>query len=394
MRVRSGWRGPTEMEGFAFEAYAILKVIWWVLLGVLLTGIGVMVGMDMGVGTILRYVGRTDAERRVALNIVGPHWDGNQVWFILGGGAIFAAWPLVYATAFSGFYIVMLVLLWSMIVRPLGFEYRSKMPTERWRGAWDATLFISGFVPMLVFGAAVGNVLQGVPFHFDWRLTSYYTGSFISLFNPFAILCGLMSVALAVYMGGACLASGAADPVSARARRAALASGIAALVIFTIAGVWFSGMSGYQLVAGPAPEVAQTPLHQQVAYVPGAALANYAQHPALWAFPALAYVGLILGLLALAARRPLVGWWLGVLVWIGVMGTVGAAMFPFLMPSITNPSHSLSIWNSGSSLRTLSWMLGFTLLFMPLIVWYTSWAFWVMRGKIDPKQIEASEHAL
>ncbi|WP_454917997.1 cytochrome d ubiquinol oxidase subunit II [Xanthobacter sediminis] len=382
------------MDGFAFEAYAILKLVWWVLLGVLLTGIGVMVGMDMGVGTILRYVGRTDAERRVALNIIGPHWDGNQVWFILGGGAIFAAWPLVYATAFSGFYIVMLVLLWSMIVRPLGFEYRSKMPSERWRNAWDATLFVSGFVPMLVFGAAIGNVLQGVPFHFDWRLTSYYTGSFISLFNPFAILCGLMSVALAIYMGGACLASGATDPVSARARKAAITFGIAALVIFTVAGFWVGALSGYQLLSGPPPEAAQTPLHQQVVYVPGALLLNYMRQPLLWAFPALVYAGIVLGVVALALHRPLVAWWLGVLAWIGVIGTVGAAMFPFLMPSITNPSHSLTVWNSGSSLRTLAWMLGFTLVFMPLIVWYTSWAFWVMRGKVDVKQVETSDHAL
>ncbi|MDE2003558.1 MAG: cytochrome d ubiquinol oxidase subunit II, partial [Betaproteobacteria bacterium] len=178
------------------ETYLLLKLVWWVLLGVLLVGLAVMVGMDMGVGTILRHVGRTDTERRVVLNIVGPHWEGNQVWFVLGGGAIFAAWPLIYATAFSGFYVVMLLLLWTMIVRPLGFEYRSKLASAQWRGAWDWALFVSGFVPMLVFGAAVGNLLQGVPFHFDWNLTSRYTGSFAALLNPFALLCGLLSVAM------------------------------------------------------------------------------------------------------------------------------------------------------------------------------------------------------
>lgn len=382
------------MEGFAFEAYAILKVLWWVLLGVLLGGIGVMVGMDMGVGTILRYVGRTDSERRVALNVIGPHWDGNQVWFILGGGAIFAAWPLVYATAFSGFYIVMLLLLWSMIVRPLGFEYRGKMPSDGWRAAWDATLFISGFLPMVVFGAAVGNVLQGVPFNFDWRLRSFYTGSFIELFNPFAILCGLMSVSLAVYMGGCMLGRAAGEPVGARARTAAMVAAVAAIVLFTIGGFWVSNLSGYQLVAGPAAAAQQTPLHQQVAYVPGALLVNYVNHPILWVLPGLAYAGLILGLISLATRHPLVAWWFGVLVWAGVIGAVGASMFPFLMPSITHPSHSLTVWNSGSSLRTLGWMTGFTIVFMPLIIWYTSWAFWVMRGKVDVKQIETSDHAL
>lgn len=375
------------------ETYTILLVVWWVLLGVLLTGIGAMVGMDMGVGTLLRYVGRTDSERRVALNVIGPHWDGNQVWFILGGGAIFAAWPLVYATAFSGFYIVMLVLLWSMILRPLGFEYRSKLASPAWRSVWDAALFVSGLVPMVVFGAAIGNVLQGVPFHFDWRLTSFYTGSFLWLFNPFAILCGLMSVALAVYMGGSCLASGADDPIGSRARRAAIAGGLAAVVIFTVGGFWVSTIEGFKLVAGPDPGVAQTPLHQQVTRVPGGLLANYAAHPALWVLPALVYAGLLLGALAHTIRRPILAWWLGTLAWIGVIGTVGAAMFPFIMPSSSNPSHSLTLWNSGSSLVTLTWMVGFVVIFMPLIVWYTSWAFWVMRGKVSVKHVETSDHA-
>ena len=376
----------------ATDAFVLLKVLWWVLLGVLLIGIGTMVGMDMGVGTILRYVGRTDAERRVAINVIGPHWDGNQVWFILGGGAIFAAWPLVYATAFSGFYVVMLVLLWAMIVRPLGFEYRSKMPSEKWRNLWDLTLLISGLVPMLVFGAAIGNVLQGVPFHFDWRMVSYYTGSFIALFNPFAILCGLMSVVLAVYMGATRLASGTHPPISDRARKAAVVSALAAIILFTIGGIWVSTMQGYHLVTSPDPAIAQTPLHQ-TAERGGSLLDNFSVYPWLWAFPALAYAALLLGALANHFRHPIVAWWLGALAWTGVIATVGAAMFPFMMPSITEPSHSLTVWNSSSSLRTLAWMLGFTLIFMPLVVWYTAWAFWVMRGKVDTAEVEASDHA-
>lgn len=375
------------------ELYFTLKVIWWLILGILLIGLAVMVGMDMGVGTLLRFVGRTDTERRVALNIVGPHWDGNQVWFVLGGGAIFAAWPLVYATAFSGFYIVMALLLWSMIVRPLGFEYRSKMPSERWRNTWDWSLFISGFVPMLVFGAAVGNLLQGVPFHFDWRLVSYYTGSFIALFNPFAILCGLLSVAMSLYMGGARLMSGSAGVVGVRARQAALVAGVVAIVLFTLGGIWASQLLGYQLVQGPAPGAVQTPLHQTVIQVPGALLANFHAHPTLWLVPGLAYVGLVLGLLALSARRAVLGWWLGALAWIGIIGTAGTAMFPFLMPSSTEPSHSLTVWNSGATVLTQSWMLIFVAIFMPLIIWYTSWAFWVMRGKVDADHPESSEHS-
>ncbi len=375
------------------ELYLVLQLIWWLLLGVLLTALAIMVGMDMGVGTILRYVGRSDTERRVALNIIGPHWDGNQIWFVLGGGAIFAAWPLVYATAFSGFYIVMLVLLWSMIVRPLGFEYRSKMPSERWRNNWDWTLFISGFVPMLVFGAAIGNILQGVPFHFDWKITSYYTGSFIALFNPFAILCGLLSVSLSIYMGGAILMNGAIGEIAIRARKAALFGGIAALILFSIGGLWVSVMDGFQIVNSPAPGVPQTPLHQEVSVVSGALLSNFFNYPILWAAPLLGYVGLVLGLLSLAGHRPFIGWWCGAIAWIGVISTTGFAMFPFLMPSISNPSHSLTVWNSGSSELTLLWMLGFSCVFIPLIIWYTSWAFWIMRGKVDDTDVKSSTHA-
>ena len=375
------------------ETYLVLKVVWWVLLGVLLMGLAVMVGMDMGVGTILRYVGRNDTERRVALNIVGPHWDGNQVWFILGGGAIFAAWPLIYATAFSGFYVVMLLLLWSMIVRPLGFEYRSKLPSTRWRGAWDWALFVSGFVPMLVFGAAIGNILQGVPFHFDWNLTSWYTGSFIALLNPFAILCGLLSVAMSIWMGATMVMGRSEGAIRERARRLASWSGIGALALFTVGGFWVSGMQGYHLVRGPDPALAQTPLRQVVERATGDWLGNFRNHPILWLAPASAYAGLLVGLAALRKGASLFAWWLGALAWIGIIGTVGAAMFPFMLPSSSEPSHSLTVWNASSSQHTLAWMLGFTVVFMPVILWYTSWAFWVMRGKVSEQRIESDEHA-
>ncbi|HTS55301.1 MAG TPA: cytochrome d ubiquinol oxidase subunit II [Burkholderiales bacterium] len=375
------------------EAYLILKVVWWLLLGVLLMGLAIMVGMDMGVGTILRHVGRTDAERRVALNIIGPHWDGNQVWFVLGGGAIFAAWPLVYATAFSGFYVVMLVLLWSMIVRPLGFEYRSKLSSARWRNAWDWALFVSGFVPMLVFGAAIGNILKGVPFHFSWNLTSTYTGSFLGLFNPFAILCGLLSVAMSVYMGAVTIMNGAEGAMHARAQRLAVWSGLVALALFTVGGIWVSMMYGYQLVRSPDPGLAQTPLQQTVESAAGVWLGNFRGHPILSLVPIAAYVAVGVGVWAVRRRRSYLAWWRGALGWIGIIGTAGAAMFPFMLPSSSEPSHSLTVWNASSSEHTLVWMLGFTAVFMPLVIWYTGWAFWVMRGKVSVQHVESDEHA-
>ncbi|WP_329742225.1 cytochrome d ubiquinol oxidase subunit II [Dyella sp. A6] len=375
------------------ELYASLQVIWWLLLGVLLLALGVMMGMDMGVGTILRYVGRNDTERRVALNVIGPHWEGNQVWFVLGGGAAFAAFPLIYATAFSGFYVVMLLLLWSMILRPLAFEYRRKLPSQGWRNMWDWALLISGLVPMVVFGAAFGNLFQGVPFHFDWSITSTYTGSFLGLLNPFAILCGLLSLSMSVFMGSVTLMNGAEGAIYDRARSLTRVAAIAAIVLFAIGGFWVHGMSGYVMGSNPGAGVPQTPLQQTVTMAAGAWFTNFRAHPVLWLVPAIGFAGMLLGMLAAYANRSHLAWWLGALAWLGVIGTAGVALFPFLLPSSSVPAQSLTVWNASSSRLTLSWMLGFAAVFVPLIVWYTSWAFYVMRGKVTAADIAADEHA-
>ena len=369
------------------DLYAVAQITWWLLLGVLLMGLGVMVGMDMGVGTILRYVGRTDLERRVALNIVGPHWDGNQVWFILGGGAVFAAFPLIYATAFSGFYVVMLLLLWTMIMRPLGFEYRSQIDLAAWRDAWDWALFVSGAVPMIVFGAAFGNLFRGVPFYFEWNMTSFYTGSFLGLLNPFAILTGVLSLVLAAMMGALTVMNGAEGAMLERARGLAQVAAGAAIALFAAGGFWVHAIPGYRLVGGPGAGVPQTPLQQSVTLAPGAWLSNFGAHPLLWIVPLAGFAGMASVLLAARAGRSHLGWWLGAVAWIGVIGTAGAALFPFMLTSSTHPSMSLTLWNSSSSEKTLLWMVGFAAVFVPLILWYTGWAFWVMRGKVSAEKI-------
>lgn len=379
-----------------FTTYAILKIIWWLLLGVLLMGLAIMVGMDMGVGTILRYVGRTDEDRRAALNIIGPHWDGNQVWFILGGGAIFAAWPTIYATAFSGLYVVMLVLLWSMIIRPLGFEYRSKLPSHQWRNVWDWALFVSGFVPMLVYGAAMGNIFMGFPFHFlqEGTAVSVYTGSFIKLFNPFAILAGLVSVSMSALMGSLMLMNRGEGALYTRARRVAMIAGPLALVLFTLAGIWVARMAGFVINGPITPGMPSSPLPlEPVAIVAGGWLHNYASHPVLWILPLITYASVALATLLAGINRSHVAWWLGALGWIGILATVAASTFPFIMPSVTDPGHSLMVWNASSSANTLGWMLGWSIVFVPTILIYTSWCYWVMRGKVSAKQVASDDHA-
>lgn len=377
------------------ELYVALKVIWVLLLGVLLTGLAVMVGMDMGVGTLLRFVGRNDNERRAALNAIGPHWDGNQVWFILGGGAIFAAFPTLYATSFSTFYVVMILLLFSMILRPVAFEYRSKVDARGWRETWDWAFLISGAVPMFVFGAAFGNVLQGVGFHFSWDAQYYQDESFLwYVLNPFAIMCGVMSVALSLHQGGAMLMMRTEEPIATRARGFAVAGGWIAAVLFAIGWFWISRMNGFVYTAPVDPAMAATPLGgPAVAQQAGAWLGNFHAYPVLWVLPAIGFLGMIVGPLALRAGYAVLGWWLAALAWFGTIFTVGGAMFPFLMPSTTTPAQSLTVWNASGSAYNLTWMLVFALIFTPIVLIYTGWAFRVMRGKVKTSAMADDEHS-
>ena len=199
--------------------YETLRVIWWALLGVLLSGFAVMGGMDLGVGTLLPFAAKTDEERRLLINLSGPTWEGNQVWLVLGGGAIFAAWPVIYAVSFSGFYLAMIAILLALILRPVGFKFRGKVADPRWRTAWDWALFIGGFVPSLIFGVAVGNAVLGVPFNFDDSLRASYSGNFFQLLTPFALLAGLLSLAMLVTQGATIIAMRTRGPVAERARR-------------------------------------------------------------------------------------------------------------------------------------------------------------------------------
>ena len=183
--------------------YEIVRFVWWLLVGVLLIGFAVTDGFDMGVGALLPILGKDDTERRIMINTVAPHWDGNQVWLITGAGALFAAWPTVYAVSFSGFYVAMILVLLALYLRPVGFDYRSKIEDPRWRKSWDWALFVAGFVPPLIIGVAFGNLLQGVPFSFDEYMRAHYDGGLRGLLNGFGLLAGLVSACM-VMMQGAC----------------------------------------------------------------------------------------------------------------------------------------------------------------------------------------------
>jgi len=375
--------------------YATLKLIWWAIIGVLLVGFAILDGFDLGVGVLLPYVGRSDDERRVALNAVGPTWEGNQVWFVTAGGATFAAWPLVYATAFSGFYIALIVTLFALFLRPVGFDYRSKVTDPRWRSAWDWGLFINGVVPSLVFGVAFGNLLLGVPFHFDGDQRVFTTGSFVDLLNPFGLTAGIVSLAMLTMHGGLYLQLRTEGAVQARAIRAARLAAITFMAAFAAAGYWIAtGMDGFQIVTMPPADSGFVPSAKTVLRLPGGWLHNYAKHPWMIAAPLTAFGATLLALIASARRQAGIAFVLSSFAVAGVVLTAGFALFPFIMPSSSDPASSLTVWDSVSSHRTLQVMFWAVVIFLPLIVVYTSWVYRVMRGKVTIQHVQDGSHSL
>jgi cytochrome d ubiquinol oxidase subunit II len=375
--------------------YETLKLIWWLLVGVLLIGFAIMDGHDMGVGTLLPFVGRNDDERRVVINTVAPHWDGNQVWLITAGGAIFAAWPLVYATAFSGFYWAMMAALWALFFRPVGFDYRSKLQNATWRNTWDWGLFIGGTVPPIIFGVAFGNLLLGVPFQFDDTLRSTYTGTFWQLLNPFALLAGIMSLSMITFQGANYLMLRTEGAIYRRVRTASLIFGAATLVTFALAGFWvMNGMNGYAITSHIDPNALPDPLDKTVVREVGAWMKNYTLYAwAKWV-PITTFIAIVLGILFSRINRPGMAFIASSVTSAGIIATAGISMFPFLMPSSSDPRSSLTVWDSVSSQMSLELMLGATVIFMPLIIVYTSWAYKVMRGKVTVDYIKAHDKSV
>ena len=375
--------------------YEVLRFVWWLLIGILLIGFAVTDGFDMGVGMLTRVLGRTDTERRIMINSIAPHWDGNQVWLITAGGALFAAWPMVYAAAFSGFYVAMILVLSSLFFRPVGFDYRSKIEDMRWRGAWDWGIFIGSFVPPLVIGVAFGNLLQGVPFHADEYLRLFYTGNFFQLLNPFGLLAGVVSVAMILTQGATYLQMRTAGDLHMRSRSAAQISALVMLVCFVLAGVWVKyGIDGYVLKSVIDHHAASNPLGKDVVREAGAWMTNFEQTPILWLFP---LFGVVLPLLTILCSRSEKGAWAFIfssLTLACVIMTAGIAMFPFIMPSSTVPGISLTMWDATSSLLTLKVMTIAAIIFVPLILAYTTWCYYKMFGRITKEHIESNTHSL
>ncbi|WP_374086987.1 cytochrome d ubiquinol oxidase subunit II [Methylomicrobium lacus] len=377
---------------FDFET---LRIIWWAILVFLVCGFAVLDGFDLGIGILLPFLGKTDDERRVMLNTVGPTWEGSQTWLVTLGGISFGAWSLVYASFFSGLYTGLLVLLFALFLRPAGFDYRSKIADPRWRSAWDWALFFGGLVPATVLSLAAGNLMMGLPFQLDGDLRSIYSGGFWDLFQPFALLCAVTGVALFTLHGAVFLHWRTEGALAQRALRVIRWSSPAFAAGFVIAGIWAGlGVDGYQITSNIEPSAVANPLAKTVSKTQGLWLNNYRLYPALMLAPLLSLIGSWLVVKLSSGRHHGTAFIVSSLIVIGAVVTAGGSMFPFMMPSSTHPSSSLTAWDASASHYTLQLLFAATVVLMPVVLAYTIWVYRVLRGKVTVKQIRSNEHTL
>ncbi len=336
-------------------SHDVLRNIWFLLIGVLLTGYAILDGFDLGAGVLHLFVARNDKERRQILNAVGPFWDGNEVWLLTGGGAMFAAFPHVYATVFSGFYLALMLVLFALILRAVSFEFRSRMESPRWRSVWDVIFFLGSLIPALLTGVAVGNVIKGVPLHENME----FAGNFFTLLNPFSLLVGLTGLAMFVTHGAIYLVMKTNGPVRERARKWAFGAWTAllVLVILTIIAAWLEAPARFQ------------------------------GKPALvWIVPILTLVFMVLTRIQLTRERPGWAFLFSALTIAGLMGQFGVGCYPYLLPARNQVDilgyNGLSIYNASASQLTLLVMLIIALIGVPIMLAYTSYIYYAFRGKV------------
>jgi cytochrome d ubiquinol oxidase subunit II len=332
-----------------------LNTIWFVLIAVLFIGYFLLEGFDFGVGILMPFLGRDEVDRRVVINTIGPFWDANEVWLITAGGAMFAAFPHWYATLFSGFYLALFLILLALIVRGVGFEFRAKGSTDRWRRLCDAGIFVGSLAPALLWGVALTNIIQGVPIDAN----KHYTGTFFTLLNPHALLGGAVSLLVFTLHGASFLALRTEGELQTQARWFARRLWWpAALVTLAFA------LYGYT----------QTTFLHRYGVVPGTlpllAMAGFA---ASYVFTQLEYDG----------------WAFTATAFTVFAGAVVAfhGLFPRVMPSSLNPAWDLTIYNAASSRLTLTVMLVVALLFVPLVLAYQAWSYWVFRHRVTRQAI-------
>ncbi|CCN50048.1 Cytochrome d ubiquinol oxidase subunit 2 [Vibrio nigripulchritudo MADA3029] len=374
--------------------YETLRLIWWVLIGVLLIGFMVTDGFDMGVGALVPFVGKDEYERRLMINSIAPHWDGNQVWLITAGGALFAAWPLVYATSFSSFYLAMYLTLAALWFRPLALEYRAKIESAKWKQYCDIAISFSGGIPPIMFGVAFGNLIQGIPFELNSLLMPSYHGSFIDLLNPFALLCGVVGLCMALLQGSTWLLMKSSEEVYIRARKLAQVIALVLVALFMLGGWMLFDVNGYQITSSMDLNADSNPVVKEVLLEKGLWFENYHQYPLFMMAPAIGFNALFCASLAARLSKNGLAFVFSSLANASIIATAGLTMFPFIIPSSHSPDHSLTLWDATSSELTLNAMTLVAFVMVPVILGYTSWTYYKMFGRLDTKFVKENSNSL
>ncbi|MDD5273778.1 MAG: cytochrome d ubiquinol oxidase subunit II [Methylovulum sp.] len=375
--------------------YESMRLIWWLFIGVVAIAFAITEGFDFGVSTLLPFIGKTDVERRVIINTVGATWEGNQVWLVLLGGAIFAIWPAVYATLFSGLYAAMLLVLFALFFRPAGFDYRSKINDPRWRNAWDWGLFIGGTLPPVLLGVLVGNLILGLPFHLDQDLRAFYEGSFLGLLSPFALLCGIVSVLVSSFHGALFLKWRTEGVVHDRATLAVSILGPLLLVGLAVTALWaFIGIDRPEITQMAATDAPSNPLNKTVISVGPGWLPHFLAYPWMLAAPLVGFAGIALAWLLGRGTNTMVAFLCSSIGITGILLTVGFGLFPFLLISSTDPRSSLTLWDASSSHNTLLLAFWITVIFLPIVLLYTRWVYKILWGNITEAAVLQDSHTL
>lgn len=368
--------------------YATLKFIWLLIIGFLFIAFAITGGSDLGVCILMPLLGRNDSERRVFLNSIGPTWEGNQVWLITAAAALFAAWPLMYAAAFSSLYLALLLVLCPLILRPPGLDYRSKLPNPLWRQCWDGALFLSGGLPVLLFGIAFANLLLGLPFFYDDHLRVQSFGNLFHLITPYTLLGGLLTLNALLLQASFFIQCKTVDILNARVRKMIMPLCCSFIFLFSLFWIWtLTGIDGYSIIQINNPNIALNPLHKQVMKALGLWANNYKLYPLGFLLPLISISSVLIAALLARKERPKMALCCNSLVLACMIGTFGFTLYPFVLPSSILPNHSLTIWDAVSSQRTLSWMLAVVLIFLPIILGYTTWVLRVMRGTVSEKDL-------
>ena len=376
--------------------YDILRVIWFILLVVLFVGFIVTDGFDMGVGIVLLYLGKTDLERRVLINTISPHWEGNQVWLVTSIGAMFAAFPLLYGTIFNGLYVIFLLVFIALFLRPMAFDYRSKLTSKKWKCYWDRALFVGSIVPIFFIGLILGNVFHGLSFSFNEMMQVQYDDNLWQYIKLNGILFGFFAIGVVVMHGCCWLQLKTVDNLYEQSRYIVMRVAVVNAILFMVIGCYlYFCVEGFTIEQFSRAHYFD-PLHKLIVQNTdkGAWFVNYLQNPLLFLVPCFALLCLFFVIFCSYQHWHAMAFLSSALFILCACATAAISLFPFLLPSVSHPSYSLLVWDSTSSQLNLQILLVVVFLFLPIVLAYTIWSYIKMSGRLDITFIEKNSKSL